>query len=279
MPVFDTPGPIAIIVSLVAGDVRITASDRADTVIEVRPANSSVKSERLAEETRVEFADGRLSVRTPKSLGTLFGRPGQITVDIDVPAGSRLDGDTSMGDLVADGDLGECRYKTGCGAIRIGQAARLRLDTGIGDVTVDRGTGDAEITTGTGRVRVGRIDGAAVVKNSNGDTWVGEATGGLRIQAANGDIEVDRAPAGVTAKTARGGLRVAEAVAGSVTLETAAGGVEIGIPGGTAAWLDLDTSYGTVRSSLDSFDGPSSSDRTVEVRARTHVGDIVIQRA
>jgi hypothetical protein len=66
----------------------------------------------------------------PEHLGLWFGRPGQTTVDIDLPTGSRLDGDASMGELHVDGELGECRYKTGFGAIRVGRTARLQLDTG-----------------------------------------------------------------------------------------------------------------------------------------------------
>jgi hypothetical protein len=279
MPTFETSGPVSVTVSLVLADVRITASDRADAVVDVRPANSSAKAERMAEQTSVDFVDGRLSIRTPKHLGLWFGRPGQITVDIDLPAGSKIDGDASMGELSTDGPLGECRYKTGYGALRVGEAGRLRLDTGAGDVTVDHAAGDAEITTGTGRLRVGRVDGAAVLKNSNGDTWLGEVTGAARVNAANGEISVDRACSGVTAKTANGGVRVGEAVSGSVRLETAVGRVEVGIPAGTAAWLDLDAGGGTVRNTLDSASGPAESDTTVEVHARTHFGDIVIHRS
>jgi Putative adhesin len=279
MPTFETSGPVSVTVSLVLADVRITASDRADAVVDVRPANSSAKSERMTEQTRVEFVDGRLSIRTPKHLGLWLGRPGHIMVDIDLPAGSQVDGDASMGELYTDGRLGECRYKTGYGAIRIDRAARLRIDTGAGDVTVDQADGDVEITTGTGRLRVGHVDGTAVLKNSNGDIWVGEVTGAARVNTANGEISVDRAVAGVTAKTARGGVRVGEAVSGSVLLDTAVGRVEVGIPAGTAAWLDLDAGGGAVRNTLESSSGPAESDTTVEVRARTHYGDIIIHRS
>lgn len=279
MPTFESSGPVSVTISIVLGDVRITASDRADTVVDVRPGNSSAKSERMVEQTRVDFVDGRLSVRTPKHLGMWFGRPGRIAVDIDVPAGSRLEGDASMGELYVDGELGECQYKTGFGAIRVARTARLRLDTGAGDVIVDEAAGDVDVTTGTGRLRLGRIEGTAVLKTSNGDTWVGEVTGAVRVNAANGEISVDRAAVGVTAKTAHGGVRVGEAVSGSVVLETAAGRIEVGIPAGTAAWLDLNAGSGTVRNMLDSAPGPAESDKTVEVRARTNYGDIIIHRS
>ena len=40
MPTFDTPEPITVVIDLSVGDVRITASDRADTVVEVRPTDN-----------------------------------------------------------------------------------------------------------------------------------------------------------------------------------------------------------------------------------------------
>jgi hypothetical protein len=279
MPTFQTSGPVSVTLSLVLADVRITASDRTDAVVDVRPANNSAKSQRMVEQTSVDFVDGRLSIRTPKHLGLGFGRPGQLAVDIELPAGSRLEGDASMGELYTDGPLGECRYKTGYGAVRVGEAGRLRLDTGAGDVTVDQASGHVDITTGTGRLRVGRVDGTATLKNSNGDVWLGEVTGATKIGSANGDITVDRAATSLTAKTARGGVRVGEVAGGTVLLETSVGRIEVGIPEGTAAWLDLDAGGGAVRNLLESATGPGESDTTVEVRAHTHYGDIVVHRS
>ena len=127
-------------------------------------------------------------------------------------------------------------------------------------------------------MRIGEIDGSAVIKNSNGDTWVGAVAGDLRVNAANGDIAVDRAHAGVVAKTANGDIRLGEVARGSVVLETRLGELEVGIREGTAAWLDVRTAAGKVRNALDAADGSRAVDETVEVRARTSVGDIVIRR-
>ena len=48
---------------------------------------------------------------------------------------------------------------------------------------------------------------------------------------------------------------------------------------GTAARLDLFTSFGHVRNHMDSADSPEPTDSVVEVSARTSYGDIVIRRA
>ena len=61
MPTFDTPEPIALSLELGVGDVRIVASDRTDTVVDVQPSDPSKKSDVTAvEQTRVEYANGSL---------------------------------------------------------------------------------------------------------------------------------------------------------------------------------------------------------------------------
>jgi DUF4097 and DUF4098 domain-containing protein YvlB len=128
-------------------------------------------------------------------------------------------------------------------------------------------------------VHVDRIGGRAEVKNSNGDTRIGDSGGPLRVKAANGSVNVDRAQGDVTATTANGNLRVGSAERGSVQLKTSIGRVEIGIPTGTSALLDLSTSFGTVFNGLDAADDPGAGDRTVEVHAQTSTGDIDVVRA
>jgi Putative adhesin len=281
MPTFDTPDPISVRLSLgfVVANVRVTAGDRTDTTVEVRPMDAFSKPDlKIAEQTRIEYADGRLVVRAPR-LAPLFSRSGgSIDVTVELPSGSRLQGETGMGDFLSEGRLGECQFKTGYGQIRLDRADTVNLNSGSGDVTVDHADGRAEITTGNGALNIGRIDGPATVKNSNGATWIGEVTGDLRLNASNGGVTVDRAHAGVTAKTANGSVRIGEVTRGAVTLETAAGSIEAGISAGTAAWLDLKTLAGRVRNELAAAAGPDNTEETVEVRARTHVGDIIVRR-
>ena len=278
MPVFATPEPISVTIELSMGDARIIASNRTDTVIEVRPHDDFRAADiRAVEQTRVEYSSGRLLVKTTQR--NFFGRGSSVDVTIELPTGSRVHGDSGMGDFGGEGHLGECRFKTGMGNIRLDHAGALHLRTGMGNIAVDRGLGDADVTTGSGDVRIGHIEGAAVIKNSNGDTVVADVTGDLRVKSANGRISVDRTHASVVAKTANGNIRIGEVVTGAIVLETAAGELEVGIREGTAAWLDVSSQYGRVRNSLGEADSPESSDATVEVRARTSYGDIKIHRA
>jgi hypothetical protein len=280
VPSFTTPAPISAAIDLATGDVQVRAGERDSTVVDVRPSDpSNPEDVRAAELTRVEYADEQLLVKAPKLRAWLpRSTGGSIAVTIELPAGSSLQGSAALADFRCAGPLGECRIKTGLGAIRIDEAAALNLRTGIGDITVERATGHADVTAGSGEVRLRALDAGAEIKNSNGDTWVGAAGGDLRIKAANGAIVVDLAHAGVTARTANGDVRLHEVVRGSVVLETQIGDLELGIREGTAAWLDARATAGRVHNGLEAAEAPAASAATVEVRARTSVGDILIRR-
>jgi DUF4097 and DUF4098 domain-containing protein YvlB len=282
MTTFETPEPISVTVELSVGDVRIEASDRTDTVVEVRPRDSAKKSDvAAARQTRVDYAGGRLLIKAPKSWKQYspFGPSESVDVHIALPSGSQLRCDTAVATLHSTGRLGDCGVKTSAGDIRIGHADAVQLKTSVGDITVGQADGDAEVTTSTGAVRIDSIAGAAVVKNSNGDTWIGDVTGDLRASSANGNIVVDQAHAAVVAKTANGNVQLDEVQRGSILVETGRGRVEIGVVDGVAAWLDLKTGFGRVRNGLDDAPQPEAGEDTVEVRARSGFGDITINRS
>jgi DUF4097 and DUF4098 domain-containing protein YvlB len=280
MPTFDSPEPITATVEIVAGDVRISAAERDDTVVDVEPSDASSDEDRkAADQTRVEYASGRLLVKAPKLRHWLPGNTGgSITVTIELPAGSSLQATGGLADFDCEGPLGECRIKTGLGRIQLDRVQTLTTKSGTGDISVDHVAGHADIRAGSGDVRVRELDSTAVIKNSNGDTWIGNAGGELRVKAANGNIAVDRARATVDAKSANGDVRLGEVARGSVVLETHLGDLEVGIREGTAAWLDVRATAGKVHNALDAADNPGPAADTVEVRARTTVGDVVIRR-
>jgi Putative adhesin len=281
MPVFDTPEPISAAIELVMSDVRVVATDRADTVVEVRPSDSTRQADiQAAEQTRVEYSPGRLLVKATGRwrAWSPFGYGGAVDVEIGLPAGSRITGST-VGAFRCVGALGDCEVKTSIGDMEIEQAGALRLSTAAGDIAVERATGDAHLATGSGAIRVGEVQGAAEIKNSNGDIHVRDVTGELRVKAANGDITIERARGRVTVKTANGDIRVGAPASGSVVAETALGAVEIAIADGTAAWLDLHTQFGRLHNDLAGGEAPEPGEDRLEVRARTSYGDITIRRA
>ncbi|MEU8664268.1 DUF4097 family beta strand repeat-containing protein [Actinoplanes philippinensis] len=281
MPSFDTPGPISAEIDILAGDVRIVATGRPDTVVHVRPADESKdRDRRAAEQTRAELVSGTLTIRGPRhpTLG-VFGRVGVIELVVELPSGSGVDAKVGAGAISCTGELGDCRLRSGAGDVQVEQAGNVTLTTGYGLVAAETVSGDAKLTTGSGKLHVRSVAGPAVLKNGNGQSWVGHAAGELRINSANGDIIADHAAGALTANTANGDIRIGELVRGTATLRTAAGRIDIGIRRGTAARLDVHTTYGRVRNEMTSTDGPAETDEQAEVRARTSFGDILIHRA
>jgi hypothetical protein len=282
MYTFETPEPILVTVEIAVGAIRIEASDRMDTIVEVRPSNPARKSDvTAAQQTRVEYADGRLLIKAPKGWRRYasWGGGESIDVAVELPSGSQVGGDAAVATLHSTGRLGDCAFKTSAGNLHIARAGAVQLKSSVGDITLEQAAGDAEVATSSGAVRIDSIDGTAVVRNSNGNTWIGDVTGDLRATSANGNIVVDHARATVVAKTANGDIRLDEVARGAILAETARGRIEIGVVDGVAAWLDLQTKFGRVANSLDEAAQPETGEDTVEVRARTAFGDITISRA
>lgn len=281
MPTFSTPGPITLTLDIAVGDIRLTAADRAETVVEVRPTDPArAEDVRAAERTTVDRTTDGVLVRAPnqKTLG-IFGRVGSIDLDVALPAGSHLQGDGAVAAVRVSGRLGDCRVKTATGDLLFQQVGAFDASTSAGDVVVESVAGRADITSATGAVRIGRLDAVATVKASNGAIRIGEAGADLKVKAANGEVVVDVAQSDVVASIANGDLTVRDLVRGTASLKTGHGSIAVGIHQGTAARLDVGSSFGRVTNSLAATDGPGRVTETLELHAHTGFGDIDIRRA
>jgi DUF4097 and DUF4098 domain-containing protein YvlB len=283
MTTFVSPQPINVTIDVAIGSARFIASDRTDTVVEVRPTNPANASDvKAAEATRVEFTDGRLEVMAPKGwkhYTSFRGQSNSVEVTIELPTGSTLHGDSAMGNFIGEGQFDKVRLRTSMGNIHLDRTGALEARTSFGDIRIEEVDGPAEVHTSSGDLFVRKISGKAQIKNSNGATRLGDIGGDLHVRSSNGDITIDGADASVDAKTANGSILAANVARGVVSLATAAGNLEVGIREGSAAWLDVSSSFGDVRNSMSSTTTPPPSGDTVEVRGRTSYGDIVIRRS
>ncbi|CAN7478154.1 DUF4097 family beta strand repeat-containing protein [Arthrobacter sp. LjRoot78] len=282
MKTFETPQPIAVVVDVsIRADIWIVAGNRSDTVVNVQPRSATRALDvKVAEQTTVDYSEGRLQVRLrPLRRYTWFSDGGAVDITVEVPIGCSLELKSGMGDLHCEGEFSSAELSTDMGHVRMDHCTDLRVHTGMGDVTVERVAGRAEIKTGSGKVRIREIDGTASVKNGNGSTHIVDAAGELRVSAANGDVAIERAGAATTIKASNGDISVGEVARGTLTLQSAAGSLAIGVREGSAAWLDLSTKYGRVRNGLDAAAGPGDTDAKVEIRARSAYGDITVRRS
>ncbi|MER6767865.1 hypothetical protein ABT266_47515, partial [Amycolatopsis sp. NPDC000746] len=123
MSTFTTPNPITATLTAAGARVRIAASERTDTVVRVQPVNAANSTDvKVAEKTKVEFADGVLSVKTTKS----GSRTGSVDIAIELPAGSKLVLNTAWTEVRADGILGDCEVNIGSGQVQLDRVAALR---------------------------------------------------------------------------------------------------------------------------------------------------------
>ena len=151
------------------------------------------------------------------------------------------------------------------------------MSVSAGSVVVGR-TGGTSVRAGAGSVRITELAGDGTVRCGNGTTTVGSVTGSLQVSGAHGDVVVGRLRGTLTARAASGGIRVDRVESGTVTLTTSYGSIEVGVPEGTAAWLDVASQHGTVRNQLRPTEGPADDDATAEIHASTGYGDVVVRR-
>jgi DUF4097 and DUF4098 domain-containing protein YvlB len=154
------------------------AADRADTTVEILPADpSSRRDAKAAEQASVGYVDGALRIETPAKKQVL-GSSGSIEVTIQLPAGSRVEAKAATADLRGVGRLGDVAFDGSHGAIKLDEAASVRLTTDAGDISVGRLNGPAEISTGKGDIRIDEAArGTVVLSTKAGEISVGAAAG------------------------------------------------------------------------------------------------------
>ncbi len=179
MQKFDTPAPISAVLDIPAGRIRFIAADRADTTVEVLPANASKSRDvKAAEQTTVEYADGVLRIDAPVAKNQYLGPSGSIEVTIQLPADSRIETKAASAEFRAVGRLGDVVFEGAHGAIKIDEAASMRLTAAAGDVTIGRLAGPAEISTQKGDIQIAEaVHGTVVLTTQMGDVTINAAAG------------------------------------------------------------------------------------------------------
>ncbi|MEV7816920.1 DUF4097 family beta strand repeat-containing protein [Streptomyces flaveolus] len=196
MQKFDTPAPISAVIDIPAGRVQFIASDRADTTVEVLPADPSKgRDTKAAEQTTVTYADGVLRITAPAAGNQLFGPSGSLEVTVQLPAGSGVEGKAGGAELRGVGRLGDVAFDGAYRRIKVDEAASVRLTAVDGDVEVGRLNGSADISTARGDIRISEAaHGTVVLRTQSGDISVAAADGvSATLDAETGRGRVDNA--------------------------------------------------------------------------------------
>ena len=276
MPTFATPGPIAATVVVAGAQVRVTASDRTDAVVLVEPIDKASKKDvTVASKTKVDFADGQLSVKT-----TVSGdKNGSIVITIDLPAGSSLVAYLAHSRVHADGSFGECELHMASGRVQLDRINALQANISAGEVTIGHIAERANVDGAAFAMRISEVKDTVKLSSSGGQTWIGHASADLDLSSGSAGFDIDRADGSVTAKTGDGAIRIGRLTRGQAELVNGSGNIEVGISEGTAARVDVNSERGSVRNSVPPQENPGTSGNKVTVHARTRQGDIIIQRA
>jgi DUF4097 and DUF4098 domain-containing protein YvlB len=280
---YAASGIIDATIALAMGELVVTAEDVDEVTVDVTPTRPDRAADvRSAENTAVDFADGRLTVTQKREnlLSTWVNKGWSIDVHVRVPKRSRLDVKSSYGNIRVRGPIGPSSLTTAYGDITAGDVAELTARTVHGEISLERVSGTSGLTGSS--VLVGEVYGNATIKATQGNVAVGLVMGQLAVASGYGNIDVRTVMGDVQARAAYGKIRLGDAVSGTASLETSFGDIEVGIRQGTLTWLDLDAKGGAVRNELDAAgpepQGDGTADR-LKVTARTNHGSVRAFRA
>ncbi|MEV7179007.1 DUF4097 family beta strand repeat-containing protein [Kitasatospora sp. NPDC093679] len=179
MHTFNTPAPVTVVLDVPAGRVRVVAADRADTTVEVLPADAAKgRDVKAAELIEVAHRDGVLRIEAPAAKNRILGTSGTVSVTVHLPAGSRIEAKGAAAEFHGTGRLGEVAVEIAQGTVELDEASAARLTLQSGDVTLGRLTGPAEISTQQGDLRITEaVRGTLVLRTGSGAIEVGVAHG------------------------------------------------------------------------------------------------------
>ncbi len=248
---FTTPEPVALYVEIGAGQVDVTATDTAESRVEL--------TGRHADEVVVELDGRNLRVIAPKRRAGFFSNDDSLFATITVPTRSDLAVRTGSADLGVVGEIGSGHVKTGSGDVRLDTlSGQATIETGSGDVEIEESASELRVKCGSGDVRVNAVRASAAVSTGSGDVRVVEADSDVSLVTGSGDLQID---------TARRGKFSAKGASGSI---------HVGIPAGIPVWTDISTVSGRIHSNVEGGGEPTSDGDHVELRATTVSGDVVL---
>jgi len=184
-----------------------------------------------------------------------------LDIRLVVPPGTRIDGAGGAAELEATGTL-----------------AALSFKTGSGDLRFDDVTGDVHLTCASGDISGRSVGGHLTFKGASGDIDVRTVGAGATVRSASGDIRIGKLDGATIITVGSGDVALQQVGPGSVNVRAVSGDVEVGVREGLGVWMDVSSTSGDVRSSLDAgrHDGADAARPELELTLSTVAGDITI---
>ncbi len=214
----------------------------------------------------VELDGGGRSVDV--RVGGRRGRGGSANLEVRVPAGSRVEVTAGSAPITVSGVTGAVETTSRSGSVNIqGNLRTVEVVAHSGPVTVEGRADRVEVTAMSGPVRVGAdvrqrveiqaMSGPVDVLGTVGDVEVNALSGNVRVADATGRVEVEGVSGNIAVNGARlrggvntvsGNILVSGSLAGAMSLETHGGNVELRLPSGAGAEVEVSTFNGSFRS-------------------------------
>jgi hypothetical protein len=263
---FPLEGPINLLVRIGHGSVTVdTEDDLTEARVTLQPGKDAAD---LYAMTAVLMRGRTLTVAAPRQGGIfdfpMFGNRRAnrgLAVHVVVPSGTAVKISTFTAPIVVTGRVGGADIAFG------------HAEAGLREVD-----GDLRLRYGSGSAKAVQVSGSVQVRSGSGTARFGEIGGGLTAGCGSGDLEV-RVVHGAVHSRSGSGTATLHKVHGDVDLASGSGGVDIGLPAGLTAQLDVHTGSGQVRSELPIEDQPRTGKGAITVRARTGSGDVRLFRA
>jgi DUF4097 and DUF4098 domain-containing protein YvlB len=258
-----------------SGSVRVTGWNRNEVQV---TGNLTRDSDRL----EVDGGGRTLEVRVASRNG---GRGAAASLEVRVPAGSRLEVSAGSAPITVNGVTGSVEAMGGSGPVTIqGNTRRVEVMAQSGPVTIDGQMDMLDVTAMSGPVRVnanvrqratiealsGPVDllgtmGEVEVNAMSGNVRVTNATGSVQIEAVSGNVALGGSRLRGTVESVSGGIVVTGSVGGALSLETHGGDVELRLPSGASAEVEMETFNGRLHSDFGGSGEGSRRERHVTI--------------
>lgn len=250
----STSSPVTLAVETGSGGIAVhrggTSVEIHATIFSRHPEQDASLIRQVEQNPPIHQLGGQIQIGP---LPHEWARRLSLAYDITAPASTSATLSTGSGDLHVEGLQGSVRLDTGSGSIEAnGVGQGLHATTGSGDITVRAVQGEARLQTGSGSIHAWELNGPATLSTGSGDITLAGGAQSTRADTGSGTIHATDVRGDFRARTGSGDVSAQGALPDGHRweLSTGSGSIDLGLPSGTHAHVDLQTDSGSIHSDL-----------------------------